>query len=327
MANNILSAISGFQYQPYEAEEALLDPATELGDGVTVNGVYGGVFRLSTKGGVLHASDVSAPHDEEIDHEYKYEPKATRKIERKIATVQSQLVIEAGEIRGEVSDAVNQIEGQLSVQSSQIAAKVSQTGGNSSSFSWQLLSSGFLLKSGNKTVFQANSSGITVTGQMNATSGYIGDGSNGFLISSRSISNGKSGLSDSNNGVYIGTDGIALGPNFKVDSSGNLTANSGTFTGSVYANKVQAGGNAGYITGGQIGSRAISVGKCSTGINASLGNADYAADVFSGAVIASYGKFHTLHAGRTFTFMGRDMRLATLKNVSQNTLVMCVPFT
>lgn len=314
MANNILSAIAGFQYQPYEAKEALLDPAVELGDGVTVNGVYGGVFRLSTKGGVLHASDVSAPQDEEIDHEYKYEPKATRKIERKIATVQSQLVIEAGEIRGEVSDAVNQIEGQLSVQSSQIAAKVSQTGGNSSSFSWQLLSSGFLLKSGNKTVFQANSSGITVTGKMNATSGYIGDGSNGFLISSRSISNGKSGLSDSNNGVYIGTDGIALGPNFKVDSSGNLTANSGMFTGSVYANKVQAGGNAGYITGGQIGSRSISVGKCSSGINVSLGNADYSADVFSGAATANYlrGKNVIIPPGNKLEIYGAKIKLSTM---------------
>ena len=295
MANNLLNSLRGFQYQPYETKDALLDPAAELGDGITVNGVYSGIFRIQRGGGVLHAADVTAPSDEEINHEYKYEPKATRKIERKIATVQSQLVIEAGEIRGEVSDAVNQIEGQLSVQSSQIAAKVSQTGGNSSSFGWQLLATGFLLNSGNKTVFQANSSGITVTGQMNATSGYIGDGSNGFLISSRSISNGKSGLSDSNNGVYIGTDGIAFGPNFKVDSSGNLTANSGTFTGSVYANKVQAGGNAGYITGGQIGSRAISVGKCSYGINTSLGNADFSADVFSGSAVASYMKANSIN--------------------------------
>lgn len=297
MANNILSAIAGFQYQPYEAEEALLDPAAELGDGVTVNGVYGGIFRLSTKGGVLHASDVSAPQDEEIDHEYKYEPKATRKIERKIANVQSELL----------------------VQADQISAKVSQTGGSDSSFSWQLLSTGFLLKSGNKTVFQANSSGIAVTGQMNATSGYIGDGSNGFLISSRSISNGKSGLSDSNNGVYIGTDGIALGPNFKVDSSGNLTANSGTFTGSVYANKVQAGGNAGYITGGQIGSRAISVGKCSTGINTSLGNADYSADVFSGAVRANYTKANNLFAYGTFDVEGTFLyKGVTVKLITRN---------
>lgn len=268
MANNLLSSLSGFQYQPYEAKQAILDPAAELGDGVTVNGVYGGLFRIQTKAGVLHAADISAPEDEEIDHEYKYTPSTTRKIERQISNVQSE----------------------LSVQANQISAKVSQTGGNASTFGWQLLSTGFLLKSGNKTVFQCNSSGVQITGTVTATSGYIGNGSQGFLIGNKSISNGKSSLSDSNNGIYIGTDGIALGTKFKVDSQGNLTASSGTFTGAVYANQVQAGGNAGYITTGQIGSRSITAAKCSTGINTSLSNADYARDVFAGSVTAAYLK-------------------------------------
>lgn len=304
MANNILASLSGFQYQPFDADDALIDPAIEIGDGLTINGVYGGVFHISGAGNALHKAKVAAPHDEEIDHEYKFVPKSERKIERRLADVQSELNIQAG----------------------QIDAKVSKTGGSDQSFAWQLFSSGFLLKSGNKTVFQANSSGITVTGQMNATSGYIGDGSNGFLISARSISNGKSGLSDGNNGVYIGTDGIALGPNFKVDSNGNLTANSGTFTGAVHAGNIQYGGSAGTFSGSGITSRSIGTGRLTSGINTSLGNADYAADVFSGAVIASYGKFYTLQTSRTFSFQGRDMRLMTLKNVSQNTLVMCVPF-
>ena len=182
------------------------------------------------------------------------------------------------------------MQSELSVQANQISAKVSQTGGNASTFGWQLLATGFLLKSGNKTVFECNSSGVNITGTVNATAGYIGNGSQGFLISSKSISNGKSSLSDSNNGIYIGTDGIALGTKFKVDSQGNLTASSGTFTGAVYANQVQAGGNAGYITGGQIGSRAITSGKCSTAINTSLGNADYARDVFAGSVTSAYLK-------------------------------------
>lgn len=300
MANNLLSSLRGFQYQPYDTKDALLDPAAELGDGITVNGVYSGIFRIQRGGGVLHAADVTAPSDEEINHEYKFVASTTRKIDRKIANVESELVIQADEI----------------------SAKVSQTGGNSS-FSWQLLSTGFLLKSGNNTVFQANSSGITVTGQVNATSGYIGNGSAGFLISSRSISNGKSSLSDGNYGVYIGTDGIALGPNFKVDSSGNLTASSGTFTGSVYANRVQSGGDAGYITGGQIGSRAISVGKCSTGINASLGNADYAADVFSGAIRANYGKFYNLDVG-SMKFVSQTVeRRRASTAVAGNMYVLC----
>lgn len=300
MANNLLSSLRGFQYQPYETKDALLDPAAELGDGITVNGVYSGIFRIQRGGGVLHAADVTAPSDEEINHEYKFVASSTRKIDRQIANVESE----------------------LSIQANQISAKVSQTGGGSS-FSWQLLSSGFLLKSGNNTVFQANSSGITVTGQVNATSGYIGNGSSGFLIGSRSISNGKSSMSDSNNGIYIGTDGIALGTKFKVDSSGNLTASSGTFTGAVYANQVQVGGSAGYITGGQIGSRAISVGKCSYGINTSLGNADYSADVFNGAVRANYGKFYNLDVG-SMKFVSQTVeRRRASTAVAGNMYVLC----
>ena len=300
MANNLLSSLRGFQYQPYETKDALLDPAAELGDGITVNGVYSGIFRIQRGGGVLHAADVTAPSDEEINHEYKFVASSTRKIDRQIANVESE----------------------LSIQANQISAKVSQTGGNSS-FSWQLLATGFLLKNGSTTVFKCDSSGITVTGQVNATSGYIGNGSSGFLIGSRSISNGKSSLSDGNYGVYIGTDGIALGPNFKVDSSGNLMANSGTFTGYVRANMVQSGGDAGYITGGQIGSRAISVGKCSYGINTSLGNADYAADVFSGAVIASYGKFYNADIGSMkFATQTVERRRASTA-VAGNMYVLC----
>lgn len=293
MANNLLSSLLGFQYQPYEAKQAILDPAAELGDGVTVNGVYGGLFRIQTKAGVLHAADISAPEDEEIDHEYKYTPSTTRKIERQIANVQSE----------------------LSVQADQISAKVSETGGNDSSFSWELLSTGFLLKSDGNTVFSANSGGITVTGTIRALGGYIGSREQGFVIAENAIKNGKTRLDSTSEGVYLGTDGISLGANFKVDNQGNLTASSGTFTGSVYANKIESGGNAGYITGGKIGSGAITTGKCSSGINVSLGNADYSADVFSGAATADYMKANSVrvNGGNSFYVYGKQVVWATLK--------------
>jgi hypothetical protein len=38
--------------------------------------------------------------------------------------------------------------------------------------------------------------------------------------------------------VYIGSDGISLGGNFRVDSSGNLYANTGTFAGNIYAGNI-----------------------------------------------------------------------------------------
>lgn len=69
-------------------------------------------------------------------------------------------------------------------------------------------------------------SNANITGAVKATSGEIGSGDNKFTITGNHIANGKSTLLDSNNGVYVGTDGIALGASskFKVTDAGVLTA-------------------------------------------------------------------------------------------------------
>ena len=67
MAQDILDNIRGFQYQPYTAENAILDPSVELGDGVTANNVYSGVYTQKIKFGPALRATVSAPEDEEID--------------------------------------------------------------------------------------------------------------------------------------------------------------------------------------------------------------------------------------------------------------------
>ena len=56
------------------------------------------------------------------------------------------------------------LQSQITQQATQISAKVSETGGNNSSFGWYLKSDKFELKSGNRTVFLCNSSGIRVDG-------------------------------------------------------------------------------------------------------------------------------------------------------------------
>lgn len=45
MANNILASIRGYQYQPYSATEAYIDPAAELGDALSVGNVYGAICK------------------------------------------------------------------------------------------------------------------------------------------------------------------------------------------------------------------------------------------------------------------------------------------
>lgn len=72
LANNLLASVQGYRYQPYEADSALIDPAAELGDGITVGGVYGGIHARTATFSRLFRANVSAPAEEEIDSEYPY---------------------------------------------------------------------------------------------------------------------------------------------------------------------------------------------------------------------------------------------------------------
>ena len=104
MANAILSTISGYQYRPMSADGALLDASSEVGDGISVNGVYSVIARRDTKFGSLLVSDIAAPSDGELGHEYKYEVKQNRQTQREIAQANSSLIVELDEIKGQVTD-------------------------------------------------------------------------------------------------------------------------------------------------------------------------------------------------------------------------------
>ena len=82
IANNILSAVSGYEYQPFNAETALLDPAAELGDIVTVGGVTAHLCSIATTFDTLCASDIGAPNEQEIDHEFPFMTKQERTLKR-----------------------------------------------------------------------------------------------------------------------------------------------------------------------------------------------------------------------------------------------------
>lgn len=128
-------------------------------------------------------------------------------------------------------------ESEITTQAGLISAKVSQTDHNGdNSFSWEMKTSGVKFTSNSTDVLTIGASGIKIqgnaefTGKITATSGYIGTSSQGFSIGSSYIRNGMASLSDTtHNGVYVGTDGIALGKGaFKVTNAGVLTMNSGS---------------------------------------------------------------------------------------------------
>ena len=284
MAQDILNDIRGFQYQPYTAEKALIDPSVELGDGVTANNVYGGVYTQLIRFGPLLTATVSAPEDEELNHEYPYKSKPNKEITREAKLLRSEMRIQTDLIAMEVSErktAVEQLTTQLQLQAGLIEAKVSKTGGDASSFGWALTDSDWTIKANSREILKATKAGLEVYGKITATSGKIG----GFDILSNYLSyNGQTWGGTNTVGGYFGTSGLQLGKNFKVDMSGNLEAASGRFTGTVYAGNIDYGGSAGYFSGSGISSgsiygnrmvaNTISTAYTSTGINNSLGRAD-----------------------------------------------------
>ena len=84
IANDILTKVNGAVYYPYSASDALLDVSADVGDTVTANGVYSLIATLETNYDGLNASNISAPQDEEIDHEYPYLSKQQREANRAV---------------------------------------------------------------------------------------------------------------------------------------------------------------------------------------------------------------------------------------------------
>lgn len=134
--------------------------------------------------------------------------------------------------------ALNQFKSEFTVQPNQIKAEVEKRviidqSSTLSSFGWLLNENSHTWYSDAQEVMKVNASGLSIKGNITATSGYIGTAANGFEITASSIRNGMTSLNDTtHNGIYIGTNGIALGKGkFKVTSSGVITATSGTIGG------------------------------------------------------------------------------------------------
>lgn len=102
MADSILAKVSGIEYQPYEANDALLDPATEIGDGITLGGVYSVLAQSYVSLDKQCSANISAPYTDEIDDEYPYKTPEQRKTERQLAQTRSLITKNAEEIKLEV---------------------------------------------------------------------------------------------------------------------------------------------------------------------------------------------------------------------------------
>lgn len=240
IADNLLSALSGYVYKAYAARDALIKPNIELGQSVSVGGVYSIVGGLFIRGDMILAADLSAPSSGDIDHEYPYS--------------KFQKVV--------------------------VAAKNIKHGGAYGTFSGAGLTQ------------------ETVTSTKIAANAVDGPKIANYAVTAQKIADAAVETPK----LY---DGAVTGP--KIGDEAVETAKIKDLA----------------VSTGKIAGSAVTNAKVSSGINTSLADADYSADVFAGIVTADYGKFGIVRANSVFTFKGHNFAVGDASDVvSSNYKVM-----
>lgn len=133
MANNILAALQGYTYTPAQGQDALMDPAAELGDGITMGGVYTVLAQIDTLWDAMMASDVGAPGQTEQENEYSYQSPLVGQLRYQIAETRSLISKTSEEILLQVSNDIQDLSSSIDIQLDSITSTVQGQGGQISS--------------------------------------------------------------------------------------------------------------------------------------------------------------------------------------------------
>lgn len=187
MAAAILKKVSGYKHIGYEGSEALLDPAVELGDAVTVDGFYLPLIALDVTFDPMLAPDISAPDADEIDDEYPYKSPTQRQIERNMAKARSlitktseEIMLKVEGIDGKYTEVKTTLDG-LTVTDASGTTKIN----------------GSSIKTDNLYVAAANITGTLTADQIQTGSIRVGDLKDGSNYATKTYVNDNAGLSAS----------------------------------------------------------------------------------------------------------------------------------
>ena len=167
VADNLLAKVYGFEYQPFSAKGAYMNPAAEIGDAITAYNVFSGLFEQETIFDRLMLSNIGSAISDEAEAEMQYENGTDRRYNRKLAETAAEFAILADRISSFVTN--SQLQSVIEQVAGEISAKVSESGGNQNTFAWSLDTSGFYLYANGALVFKCDRSGITVVGDATIT--------------------------------------------------------------------------------------------------------------------------------------------------------------
>lgn len=223
MVNALLQTMKGYQYQAYEAGAANIDPAAELGDGVTVGGIYSPLSKLSDDG--RGYAGISSPGEAEMEDEYPSDGYITQEFNRKIAETRSTItktseaiMLKVEGIDGKYTEVKTTLDG-LTVTDASGTTKIN----------------GSSIKTDNLYVDAANIKGTLTADKIQASSISVGDLKDGSSYATKSYVDSNAGLSASEVDSAIATyiDSTSITARKLRGQTVELLANSNTKVGEI----------------------------------------------------------------------------------------------
>lgn len=221
MVNALLQTMKGYQYQAYEAGAANIDPAAELGDGVTVGGIYSPLSKLSDDG--RGYAGISSPGEAEMEDEYPAEGYITQEFNRKIAETRStitktseEIMLKVEGIDGKYTEVKTTLDG-LTVTDASGTTKIN----------------GSSIKTDNLYVDAANIKGTLTADQIQTGSIRVGDLKDGSNYATKTYVDNNAGLSASevDNAIATYIDSTSITAQKLRGQTVELLANSNTKVG------------------------------------------------------------------------------------------------
>ena len=185
MVNALLQTMKGYQYQAYEAGAANIDPAAELGDGVTVGGIYSPLSKISDDG--RGYAGISSPGEAEMEDEYPSDGYITQEFNRKIAETRSTITKTSKEIMLKVE----------SLDGKYTEVKTTLDGLTVTDASGTTKINGSSIKTDNLYVAAANITGTLTADQIQTGSIRVGDLKDGANYATKTYVDNNAGLSAS----------------------------------------------------------------------------------------------------------------------------------
>lgn len=124
MANSLLATLQGYSYQGLEANGAKVSPIAELGDSLTVDGLYTQLAYQNIRFSTGEVMDVAAPGSDETLHEYKTEGQTTKQFTHQIAETKSLISKTSEEILLQVENELEGLSASFSVRLDSITSQI-----------------------------------------------------------------------------------------------------------------------------------------------------------------------------------------------------------